>query len=219
MAVARKFTGSASEPVARKSRSDFSCDLARETPKIEAFDSPAVAIRMASKARSPARPGSAGSQVIVRNEGEGAGGRRGYYSYSPAPYGRDWDLELGGRDRPLPRRSGLGRVFGRADDTPVPLVYYSAWRLRWCALLLLIGTATQAISVGSAVNADSCRGLGESGLWIAIGVLAAMVLALWALLSQLLLWSDAAVLRVPQNVALAEQPGVNYAGSGESAQL
>ena len=68
---------------------------------------------MASKARSPARPGSAGSQVIVRNEGEGAGGRRGYYSYSPAPYGRDWDLELGGRDRPLPRRSGLGRVFGR----------------------------------------------------------------------------------------------------------
>ena len=30
---------------------------------------------------------------------------------------------------------------------------------------------------------------------------------------------DAAVLRVPQNVALAEQPGVNYAGSGESAQL
>ena len=106
-----------------------------------------------------------------------------------------------------------------ADDTPVPLVYYSAWRLRWCALLLLIGTATQAISVGSAVNADSCRGLGESGLWIAIGVLAAMVLALWALLSQLLLWSDAAVLRVPQNVALAEQPGVNYAGSGESAQL
>ena len=174
---------------------------------------------MASKARSPARPGSAGSQVIVRNEGEGAGGRRGYYSYSPAPYGRDWDLELGGRDRPLPRRSGLGRVFGRADDTPVPLVYYSAWRLRWCALLLLIGTATQAISVGSAVNADSCRGLGESGLWIPIGVLAAMVLALWALLSQLLLWSDAAVLRVPQNVALAEQPGVNYAGSGESAQL
>ena len=85
--------------------------------------------------------------------------------------------------------------------------------------MLLIGTATQAISVGSAVNADSCRGLGESGLWIAIGVLAAMVLALWALLSQLLLWSDAAVLRVPQNVALAEQPGVNYAGSGESAQL
>ena len=63
------------------------------------------------------------------------------------------------------------------------------------------------------------RGLGESGLWIAIGVLAAMVLALWALLSQLLLWSDAAVLRVPQNVALAEQPGVNYAGAGESAQL
>ena len=173
---------------------------------------------MASKARSPARPGSAGSQVIVRNEGEGAGGRRGYYSYSPAPYGRDWDLENGIRrpDRPL-RNLLRGRSY--ADDTPVPLVYYSAWRLRWCALLLLIGTATQAISVGSAVNADSCRGLGESGLWIAIGVLAAMVLALWALLSQLLLWSDAAVLRVPQNVALAEQPGVNYAGSGESAQL
>ena len=45
------------------------------------------------------------------------------------------------------------------------------------------------------------------------------MLVLLLLLSQLLLWSDAAVIRVPQNVALAEQPGVNYAGSGESAQL
>ena len=115
---------------------------------------------MASKARSPPAR-SAGSQVIVRNEGEGAGGRRGYCSYSPAPYDAT-GTRAGGRDRQLPRRSGLGRVSGRADDTPVPLVYYSAWRLRWCALLLLIGTATQAISVGGA-NADSCRASARAG--------------------------------------------------------
>ena len=102
----------------------------------------------------------------------------------------------------------------KPDQAAIPLMYYSCWRLRWCGLLMLASTTLQAISVGTQLNGGpQCSG--GFGALIAAGVLLMTVLALWALLSQLLLWSDAAVLRVPQGVNLtAEAARPNGSGGG-----
>ena len=82
-------------------------------------------------------------------------------------------------------------------------MYYSCWRLRWCGLLLLISVTMQAVAVGGTLSGGTqCSSFHSL---ISTCVLATTVLALWALLSQLLLWSDAAVLRVPQGVTLSAE--------------
>ena len=68
---------------------------------------------------------------------------------------------------------------------------------------------------GQLAAGASCGGFNAL---LSLGVLVTTVLALWALLSQLLLWSDAAVLRVPQGVTLsAEASKAGGAGSKAGA--
>ena len=134
-----------------------------------------------------------------------------YYTYGPQQWPYD-DLTY---MRPAPPRhplvaqmvSDIGSNSNppkkKPESAAIPLMYYSCWRLRWCGLLLLASTTLQSILVGTQLGGDprSCGG-GFAGL-LSSGVLLMTVLALWALLSQLLLWSDAAVLRVPQGVSLS----------------
>merc|ERR550514_819497 len=131
-----------------------------------------------------------------------------YYQYGPA----QWPYDDVTYMRPAPPRHPLvSQIVSdfkggdrKKEQAAIPLMYYSCWRLRWCGLLLLASTTLQAISVGSQLGGGSeCSG--GFGALLSSGVLLMTVLALWALLSQLLLWSDAAVLRVPQGVTLSAE--------------
>ena len=81
----------------------------------------------------------------------------------------------------------------------------SCWRLRWCAFCLLIATVMQASIVGSNVQQHFMgdRRATEQGSNVAELISSSflcgfLVVASWSLISQLLLWSDAAVVEVPE---------------------
>jgi hypothetical protein len=77
------------------------------------------------------------------------------------------------------------------------MVNIGTWRLRWTSLLLLLAACTQAISVGRLLDAPAgCAAQTGGTLW-AIIQLGILLVAMWSLLSQLLQWSDAAVMRIP----------------------
>ena len=160
--LARNFTGYR-RPLARKSRSDLMCP-ARETPKsrlsthrLSQFDGLEGPFPASSRAHS---------QVIVRNEGEGAAA-----AATTARRRRTaaTGLELGGRTAhaALP-----GSAVPRAPTTRRCRSCTTRRGACGCALLL---PSTATGDLGQRVNAGQPPPLGESGLWIAIGVLAAMV--------------------------------------------
>lgn len=68
----------------------------------------------------------------------------------------------------------------------------------------------QAAHVGSAMSQayreDAPPGSGGAVI-SAFVQLAALLIAMWSLLSQLLLWSDAAVMKVPENVQVTSYDG------------
>jgi len=108
----------------------------------------------------------------------------------------------------LMSRSGL---LSSDTDGKGELRHFSCWRLRWCAFCLLVATAVQASNVGAALqllyaDEDHSRGAGPQLLSASI-VLVMLLVALWSLLSQLLLWSDAAVMKVPEGVRVREAKG------------
>jgi len=85
--------------------------------------------------------------------------------------------------------------------------HFSCWRLRWCAFCLVVANAMQASIVGVqlqnyfAVASPAARAPGSGANLVGSTLLlATMLIALWSLLSQLLLWSDAAVMKVPEGV-------------------
>ena len=138
-------------------------------------------------------------------ESRGASPAATYYEYGPA----EWPADDVTYMRPaLPRHPLVAQIFAdvggdrqRTRDASVPRMDYSSWRLRWCGLLLLGSTTMQSVAVGGQLSgAPSCGSL--ASILTACALLATLT-ALWALLSQLLLWSDAAMLQVPRSVALA----------------
>jgi hypothetical protein len=90
------------------------------------------------------------------------------------------------------------------------LHHFSCWRLRWCAFCLVVANALQASHVGAvmsqAYREDAPEGSGGAVI-SAFVQLAALLIALWSLLSQLLLWSDAAVMKVPEGVQVSAFDG------------
>ena len=110
------------------------------------------------------------------------------------------------------RRSAIG------DSAGGQLHHFSCWRLRWCAFCLVVATALQASHVGAAM-AQAYREdapMGSGGAVISAFVqLAALLIALWSLLSQLLLWSDAAVMKVPEGVQVTSYDS-GEGGKGDS---
>ena len=85
---------------------------------------------------------------------------------------------------------------------------FSCWRLRWCAFCLVVATAMQASVVGSHLQMlyigtnTLPAGAGPQAVG-AVLLLTMLLVALWSLLSQLLLWSDAAVMKLPEHVRIA----------------
>ena len=78
--------------------------------------------------------------------------------------------------------------------------HFSTWRLRWCSFCMLIATAMQASSIGGHIQlmvGGHEPPPGEKAALISSSIMLALLLiALWSLLSQLLLWSDAAVMKL-----------------------
>ena len=88
------------------------------------------------------------------------------------------------------------------SDAPV-IAEVECWRLRMCALFLVIGTSLQALVVGGQMEALASNGGVSLITFISsLLVFATLLLAMWSLLSQLLLWSDAAVFKLPEHVGL-----------------
>lgn len=85
--------------------------------------------------------------------------------------------------------------------------HFKCWRLRWCAFCLVVANAMQASVVGVqlqnyfsvAPGAARAPSAGANLVGSTL-LLATLLIALWSLLSQLLLWSDAAVMKVPEGV-------------------
>ena len=81
--------------------------------------------------------------------------------------------------------------------------HFPCWRLRWCAFCLVIAATMQASTVGSRMQQLYVDGAGRNMMPQLVGdvvLLSLLLIALWSLLSQLLLWSDAAVMKVPEGV-------------------
>ena len=111
-----------------------------------------------------------------------------------------------------PRPPRLAALLNRANDLGLSSSYYekdgrasgevrhfSCWRLRAASFCLLIAVALQASVVGSRLQALTAPGA-NAELFVASSLLALLLIALWSLLSQLLLWSDSAVLKIPTGV-------------------
>jgi hypothetical protein len=94
--------------------------------------------------------------------------------------------------------------------------HFSCWRLRWCAFCLVIASSLQASTVGAQLQVyySGAEGTSASVLYLPCFLLALLVVALWSLLSQLLLWSDAAVMKVPEGVRVLDGSGEQKAGAG-----
>lgn len=97
------------------------------------------------------------------------------------------------------------------DYQPREIRHFSCWRLRWCAFCLVVANAMQASIVGVQLQAFFAVAPGASrepgtgaNLVGSMLLLATMLIALWSLLSQLLLWSDAAVMKVPEGVHVSD---------------
>lgn len=145
------------------------------------------------------------SSSSYADESRGTSPAATYYEYGPA----EWpDNDVTYMRSAPPRHPLVARTVAevggdrqRTRDASVPRMDYSSWRLRWCCLLLLGSTTMQSVVVGGQLSgARSCGSL--ASILTACALLATLT-ALWALLSQLLLLSDAAVLQVPRSVALA----------------
>ena len=100
------------------------------------------------------------------------------------------------------RDLGLSSSFYDNEYQKREVHHFSCWRLRWCALCLVIAVVLQASAVGSTLQAyflgdsASARAPGAGAdVFFASALLALLIVALWSLLSQLLLWSDAAVMK------------------------
>ena len=125
---------------------------------------------------------------------------------------------------PPPRPPRLAALLARANEMGLSSSYYdkdlyqkrevhhfSCWRLRWCALCLVIAVALQASTVGSRLQAlyvaEAARPpAAAADLGAAALLLALLLIALWSLLSQLLLWSDAAVMKVRRARPIPRRP-------------
>lgn len=98
------------------------------------------------------------------------------------------------------------RRTGSGGESSGQLHHFSCWRLRWCAFCLVVANALQASHVGAvlttAYSEDAPPGSGGAVISAFIQ-LAALLIGLWSLLSQLLLWSDAAVMKVPEGVHIS----------------
>ncbi|KAL3901287.1 MAG: hypothetical protein SGPRY_012304 [Prymnesium sp.] len=89
-----------------------------------------------------------------------------------------------------------------AESAPA-VTTVSCWRLRLCALFILAGLAVQAVILGGQLQAYvTSQDITVVALGLTIVVLISMLLALWSLLSQLLLWSETAVFKVSQHMVL-----------------
>ena len=103
---------------------------------------------------------------------------------------------------------GMGLNSSYYDTREV--AHFSCWRLRWCALCLVIAVALQASTVGSHLQSfygggpvPHAPGAGAE-LASASLMLSLLLIGLWSLLSQLLLWSDSAVMKVPSGVHVSD---------------
>jgi len=153
----------------------------------------------------------------------------------PPPYAGGYTATLPAPPRP-PR---LAALLSRANELGLQSSYYdrdnyqrrevhhfNCWRLRWCALCLVIAVALQASTVGSHVHAffasSAPQGSGAE-LFGSVALLSLLLVALWSLLSQLLLWSDAAVMKVPKGVHVSadvrRDPGVGSPQRGDADEI
>ncbi len=119
---------------------------------------------------------------------------------------------------PPPRPPRLAAMLANADRLGLSSSYYNesreiqhthCWRLRWCALCLVIAVALQASLVGSKLQiffsdtASSAVGA-KADLIQAALMLFLLLISMWSLLSQLLLWSDSAVMKIPSGVTVTD---------------
>lgn len=179
-----------------------------------------------SRGRSPGRSPSDAlydRRVVLSGDGDGTPGT--YVQYGPSwNNGASWSSYASPGSRPAPprhplieelssraAREGLLNSTGeRSDGRGRGRVQrFSCWRLRLAAFCLVLGTAAQATAVGGQLQGYIVPGGAiptglsfTAPLAVAVSVLVLLLAALWSLLSQLLLWSDSAVLRVPQGVGV-----------------
>ena len=147
---------------------------------------------------------------------------------TPQPYGGWMALDHSYRPTAVltdvkpapPRPPRLAAMMASAGDVGLydsdlyrrrELRHFSTWRLRWCAFCMLIATAMQASSIGGHIQlmlGGHEQAAGEKATLISASIMLALLLiALWSLLSQLLLWSDAAVLKLRARQAEGQAPG------------
>ena len=97
--------------------------------------------------------------------------------------------------------------------------HFPAWRLRWCAACLVIAVTMQASTVGAQMQmyfgAEQPAAGAQSNMITSLIMLSVLVTAMWSLLSQLLLWSDAAVMKVPEGVRVSGVEGSRSKGDVE----
>ena len=146
-----------------------------------------------------------------------------YYTYGPSWSHIDDPSYLPTAQRPAPPRHPLlaeltsklrddgllPKEVERSDDVE-EFTTYSCWRLRACALCLTLAMGAQAAIVGGeAQRLFEHREVDLLGLFRLASPLTApllllllLAIALFSLLSQLLLWSDSAVMRVPSKQRL-----------------
>lgn len=134
-----------------------------------------------------------------------------YSAYAPSPYFGATTM-LSDVRPPPPRPPGLAALLAKTGDIELgrekgkELRHFSCWRLRWCAFCLVVASAMQASIVGSQLQLVFGSREGGMGpqLLAALILLALLLIAMWSLLSQLLLWSDSAVMKVPEGVRVRE---------------
>merc|ERR1711988_1543534 len=139
-------------------------------------------------------------RVILANRGESYsnGVDPAFYHFTPTP------INFSSQRAPPRRQPMLTSL--HADSQPVKSKSedlrrgdISSWRLKWVVFLLVLVTMVQAVMLGRQL--DSARAFVSrdcdcgSEFAVSVGIFVALLLALWALLSQLLQWSDNVILQ------------------------
>jgi len=132
-------------------------------------------------------------------------------------YSRGWqrldDASITNVTPAPPRPPRLAALMSNADGYDPALYtrrdrveHFSSFRLRWCAFSLVVATAMQASIVGSQLQlyfggqeTALVGGAGRQAIGSVV-LLTLLLIALWSLLSQLLLWSDSAVMKLPEHM-------------------